>query len=91
MVGWVTPQASAARPKCRSFASASRSSSLSIKEMAPENAVAKAVAQWPEIARTGGHQYVKSGVRRARFQGQSDSRIASFSSLISVTTTGLRG
>ena len=31
IVGWVTPQASAARPKCRSFASASRSSSLSIK------------------------------------------------------------
>jgi hypothetical protein len=30
IVGWVTPQASAARPKCRSLASASRSSSLSI-------------------------------------------------------------
>jgi hypothetical protein len=35
----VTPQASAARPKCRSFASASRSSSLSIKGMAPEGLV----------------------------------------------------
>jgi hypothetical protein len=34
MVGWVTPQASAARPKWRSFASASRSSSLSIKKNA---------------------------------------------------------
>src|ERR1700730_6247761 len=32
MVGWVTPQASAARPKCRSLANASRSSSLSIKK-----------------------------------------------------------
>ena len=31
MVGCVTPQASAARPKWRSLASASRSSSLSIK------------------------------------------------------------
>ena len=31
IVGCVTPQASAARPKCRSLASASRSSSLSIK------------------------------------------------------------
>src|SRR4051794_7115971 len=84
MVGWVTPQASAARPKCRSFASANKSSSLSIKEMVPENAVAKAVARWPEIARTGGHQYVKSGVRQARFQGQSGSRIALFFNLISV-------
>src|ERR1700738_616375 len=31
IVGGVTPQASAARPKCRSLAKASRSSSLSIK------------------------------------------------------------
>ena len=35
IVGWVTPQASAARPKCRSLASASRSSSLSIKKRGP--------------------------------------------------------
>src|SRR5947199_8457959 len=67
MVGWVTPQASAARPKCRSLASASRSSSLSIKEMGPKNVVAKATARWPEIARAGGHQYVKSGVRGPDF------------------------
>jgi hypothetical protein len=53
--------------------------------------VEKAVARHPEIAWTGGHQYVKSGVRRARFQGQSGSRIASFPSLISVTATGLPG
>jgi hypothetical protein len=32
MVGCVTPHASAARPKCRSLASASNSSSLSIKK-----------------------------------------------------------
>ena len=91
MVGWVTPQASAARPKCRSFASASSSSSLSIKGMVPGSVVAKAVARWPEIARTGGHQYVKSGVRRARFQGQFGSHIASFSNLISVVATRKAG
>src|SRR5262252_9120835 len=34
-VGWVTPQASAARPKCRSRASARRNSSLSIKAVVP--------------------------------------------------------
>src|SRR5260221_6066122 len=34
-VGWVTPQASAARPKCRSRAKARRNSSLSIKVVAP--------------------------------------------------------
>ena len=71
MVGWVTPQASAARPKCRSFASASSSSSLSIKGMVPGSVVVKAVARWPEIARTGGHQYVKSGVRGLDFRGNS--------------------
>ena len=71
MVGWVTPQASAARPKCRSFASASSSSSLSIKEMVPGNVVAKAVARRPEIAQTGGHQYVKSGIRERDFMGNS--------------------
>jgi hypothetical protein len=57
----------------------------------PRNVMAKAVARWPEIARTGGHQYVKSGVRRARFQGQSGSRIASFHGLISDSATGLPG
>jgi hypothetical protein len=35
----VTPQASAARPKCRSLASASNSSSLSIKKKAPWKSV----------------------------------------------------
>src|SRR5260221_148317 len=34
-VGWVPPQASAARPKCRSRAKARRNSSLSIKVVAP--------------------------------------------------------
>jgi hypothetical protein len=40
IVGWVTPQASAARPKCRSFASASKSSSLSIKDGTFQEAIA---------------------------------------------------
>jgi hypothetical protein len=52
--------------------------------MVPGNAVAKAVARSPEIARTGGHQHGKSGVRQVRFQGQFGSRIASFFNLINV-------
>jgi hypothetical protein len=52
--------------------------------MVPGNVVAKAVARSPEIARTGGHQHGKSGVRQVRFQGQFGSRIASFFNLINV-------
>jgi hypothetical protein len=37
IVGWVTPQASAARPKCRSLAKAKRSSSLSINKQNPSD------------------------------------------------------
>jgi hypothetical protein len=37
IVGWVTPQASAARPKCRSLAKAKRSSSLSINKQDPSD------------------------------------------------------
>ena len=69
MVGWVTPQASAARPKCRSFASASSSSSLSIKRIVPGVFGAKEIAGRSEIARTGGHQHVKSAGRTRRFSG----------------------
>jgi hypothetical protein len=59
--------------------------------MVPESVVEKAVARYPEIAWTGGHQYVKSGVRQARFREQFGSRIASFHGLISDTATGLPG
>jgi len=50
--------------------------------MVPGSVVAKAVARWPEIARTGGLQHVKSGVRRDRFQRQFGFRIASFRAAI---------
>ena len=78
MVGWVTPQASAARPKCRSFASASRSSSLSIKEMVPGNEGCAEVRNSMDRLISA----PQSLVRPTRFDGQFGSCIASFPRLI---------
>jgi hypothetical protein len=81
IVGCVTPQASAARPKCRSFARASRSSSFSIKKHAFDKpSVAKNCAAYVALpAWPAGRQRIRSDRKLCRIVQEPAARGLTFS------------